>query len=295
MATNSNYTLVSVIIPAYNASKFIKETILSVINQTHNDPEIIVVDDGSSDNTISIVEKLQYKFKRITLIKKQNGGVSSARNAGFKFSHGRFIAFLDADDIWEPDFLEIAVEALAKQKGDIFVSVSRRFAITPNDSGKIHGPNHRFVKHFPKTIIENNPIVPAMVLLQRHAVDKVGAFGNDLTCWEDWDYWLRCVKHGLKFVFYIERPLVHYRETANSRSSDQFHGFLRCAETLKGREINGLATPFFVRKMRAKWLRRRGKIENHKGKALNYIGQAFLLAPWDLSNAAWYLIRLIKG
>lgn len=104
--------LVSVIIPVYNAEKFIEQTIRSVLNQTLQDFEIIVLNDGSNDSSGEIIQCLQKEDKRIIYIPKTNSGVSDTRNAGISRANGKYIAFLDADDLWKPDNLEEKIKAL---------------------------------------------------------------------------------------------------------------------------------------------------------------------------------------
>ena len=94
---------VSVIIPAYKAEKYIKATIESVLNQTMEDFEVLVIDDGSPDHQASIVKEVMQKDSRVSYFLKENGGVSSARNFGYKHAKGEFLAFLDADDLWLPN------------------------------------------------------------------------------------------------------------------------------------------------------------------------------------------------
>ena len=101
--------IVSVIIPAYNAERFIPQAIQSVLEQTYQSYEIIVVDDGSTDKTKDILKEFEDK---VCCIYQENQGPSAARNAGIKISQGRYICFLDADDIWTPDKLEVQVEFL---------------------------------------------------------------------------------------------------------------------------------------------------------------------------------------
>jgi glycosyltransferase involved in cell wall biosynthesis len=113
--------LVSVIIPAYNAGAFIKETINSVLAQTYRHWELIVVNDGSGDNTADLVKDLIEKDTRISLISKSNSGVSDTRNKGMEQAKGELIAFLDADDVWLPDNLEKKVSTLAKDPSLGFV------------------------------------------------------------------------------------------------------------------------------------------------------------------------------
>lgn len=99
--------LVSIVIPCYNSSKFVAETIDSVLNQSYKNIELIVVNDGSTDNSLSIIQ--QFTDNRIQLISKENAGVSAARNSGFKKAKGEFIMFLDADDLIDSSFVEKAV------------------------------------------------------------------------------------------------------------------------------------------------------------------------------------------
>lgn len=98
--------LVSVIIPAYNAEKYIEETVFSVLNQTHKELDLIIVNDGSKDNTLAKLNQLKEKDSRITVINKQNSGVCDSRNIGSEKAKGKFITFLDADDVWELTFIE---------------------------------------------------------------------------------------------------------------------------------------------------------------------------------------------
>lgn len=108
---------ISVIIPLYNKEKCIERTVQSVLNQTYKDFELIIVDDGSTDNSLRIVQQLQ--DNRITIYTKPNGGVSSARNFGIEKAHGEYIIFLDADDIMLPDNLKILIELQKKYNTDI--------------------------------------------------------------------------------------------------------------------------------------------------------------------------------
>jgi glycosyltransferase involved in cell wall biosynthesis len=111
--------MVSVIIPAYNAGRFISATLNSAILQTHKNIEIIVVDDGSSDGTVALVEKFQRADERILLYRQSHFGVAAARNLGVQSSHGEFIAFLDADDVWHPTKIRKQHVLLASAAEDV--------------------------------------------------------------------------------------------------------------------------------------------------------------------------------
>jgi len=115
--------LVSIITPIYNGAKYISETIESVIKQTYPNWEMIIVDDGSKDNSAEIIRIYEKKDERIKLVQQANGGSASARNNGIRLAKGRYIALLDADDIWEKDFLKSQL-ALIKEKQAIVVHAS---------------------------------------------------------------------------------------------------------------------------------------------------------------------------
>lgn len=117
--------LVSIITPVYNGEKYISETIESVIKQTYLDWEMIVVDDGSKDGSAAIVRRYAEKESRITLLQQPNGGSASARNNGIRYANGQYIALLDSDDLWDPDFLKSQL-ALMKEKNTICVHGSYR-------------------------------------------------------------------------------------------------------------------------------------------------------------------------
>jgi glycosyltransferase involved in cell wall biosynthesis len=111
--------LVSAIIPAYNASRFIRETLDSVVQQTHRDLEIIIVDDGSTDDTVRIVTEIQKKDSRLSLYRQTNQGAAVARNLGIEKSKADFIAFLDADDLWHPTKIEKQHDLLLASSDDV--------------------------------------------------------------------------------------------------------------------------------------------------------------------------------
>ena len=120
-----NNKLVSIITPCYNGGRFIAETINSVLAQTYKEWEMIIVDDGSSDDSAKIVKSFADKDERISLVSQENAGSAAARNNGIRRAKGRFIALLDADDLWDPDFLRQQLRFM-KRKNTICVFSSYR-------------------------------------------------------------------------------------------------------------------------------------------------------------------------
>ena len=113
---------ISVIMPVYNKEKYIEASLRSVLQQSFDDIEILVVDDGSTDRSSEIIDQFADRDPRIRVFHVRNGGVSSARNIGLEHAQGRWIQFLDADDMLEPDYLQNAVQVLEKEKADILFS-----------------------------------------------------------------------------------------------------------------------------------------------------------------------------
>lgn len=181
--------LVSIIIPVYNGEKTIKATIESVLQQTFKDFEIIVIDDGSHDSTLDVINNL--KDERLRVFSYSNAGVSKSRNRGLALAKGEFISFLDADDLWTPDKLETQWKAL-QDNSQAAVAYSWSDWIDESghllrSGGHITANGQVFEQLLVRDFIESgsNP------LIRRQALDEVGEFDSSVTPAEDWDMWLR--------------------------------------------------------------------------------------------------------
>ncbi len=204
---------VSVVLTAYNSMPFLSEALTGVLTQTFKDFEVIIVDDGSTDQTPQWVS--QQEDSRIKFILQSNQGVSAARNAGITNSQGDYIAFLDGDDIWEPTKLEKQVNILDKNPT---VGLVHSWMAVMTENGELTG---RLLISKSKgdvwrKIIEKNMVTPSSTMVRRSCIDKVGLFDQDLTVSEDWDLWIRLAEHYDFEV--IEEPLVRYRQHVNSKS-----------------------------------------------------------------------------
>ena len=198
---------VSVIIPTYNREEFITETINSVLNQTYKDFEIIVVDDGSTDNTKQKLESFKSKIK---LIEQKNSERAIARNNGVKNSKGKYLAFLDSDDIWIKNKLEKQVELL-DSKPEVILTYGQSLRI--NEHGQKIKIAKRQLEGYSGKVFERlllrNFIVSATPIIRREYFDKTEGFQTKYIPYEDWEFWLRFSLLG-KFYFF-NNPFAYYR------------------------------------------------------------------------------------
>lgn len=209
---------VSVIIPTRNSEKYIGEAIESVVAQTYQHLDIIIVDDGSIDNTKEIIKKFIKSYPdKITFTSQKNLGPSSARNKGIVCSKGEYIAFLDSDDIWLKEKLELQIKALNLSKaGLVYTDYYVEELLTGANS-----INHcvTFSRNkFKELFLLQNPVFTSTVLVKRECLKKVGSFDESLHVAEDWDLWLRLFKE-YDFVR-VPVPLVRQRVRKNSQSSE---------------------------------------------------------------------------
>lgn len=202
-ATEETLPLVSVIIPAYNAERFIRQTLESVLAQTYQNIEVLVVDDGSQDQTGEIVREFATRDDRILLLTQPNSGVAAARNLAIQHSNGEFVAPIDADDIWHPQNIEKQVKCIMQADSSVGVVYSWSFDIDEKNqpTGNFHASTiegkvyatllcHYFLGH------------GSCSLIRRNCLDKVNGYNPQLknSC-EDWDLYLRIAEnHEFKAV-----------------------------------------------------------------------------------------------
>jgi glycosyltransferase involved in cell wall biosynthesis len=214
---------VSVITPVFNGAGFIAETIESVLAQTFHDYEMIIIDDGSTDNTADVVKKFTAKHPdKIRYIHQENGGPAKARNHGIKESHGEYIAFLDADDLWMPQRLSKSVEYLDRYH-DVALTHARTIRI--NEKGNKLETVKRATEYlngniFKFLLLRKAHISCLTVMIRKTCLKETGMFDESTQCVavEDRDLWLRIAK---KFkVGFIEDELGYYRVLSSSISRD---------------------------------------------------------------------------
>jgi GT2 family glycosyltransferase len=202
---------VSVVIPAYNAAPYIADTLESVLNQTFSDFEVLVIDDGSIDQTVNIIQNYAAQDPRVHLIVSPvNQGVSNARNLGIRKAIGQWVAFLDADDIWLPQKLAMHVHHLSTNP-DLGMSFAKVEYMSSSGikSGKAAHMRLKQVK--PQHLYyENLTCTPSNVVARRATLEQVGGFERDLRGFEDMDLCLRISCAGWQ-VEGLNQVLVYYR------------------------------------------------------------------------------------
>jgi len=213
-----NKSKVSVIIPTYNRANLLHRAIKSVLNQTWQDLEIIVVDDGSTDNTEEDVKR--FGDQRIRYIRhKKNKGSAVARNYGIKIARGEYIAFQDSDDEWLPEKIEKQMEIFKTAPSKIGVVYTGLWRIENNK--KIYIPSSEISKKegdiHNALFIKNFVTLPSAVV-KKECFKTVGLFDENLPRLQDWDLWIRISKH-YQFKF-IDEPLVISYYTPDSISAD---------------------------------------------------------------------------
>jgi glycosyltransferase involved in cell wall biosynthesis len=210
---------VSVIMPAYNVERYLGEAIESVLAQTYTDFELVIVDDGSTDNSRMIAERYRAEHPdRIVVVSQQNRGLAGARNTALGVASGRVFALLDSDDGWAPTFLESQMRVLDAHEDVAIVSgnaINRGGAEDGRPARPVPDPRPALDLI---TILRDETAVFIMSLFRREVVDRVGGFDEEFRTNEDYDFWIRAAFAGFGFLRNPE-PLGFYRRHANSLSA----------------------------------------------------------------------------
>lgn len=218
---NSHYIMkfnnakISVIIPTYNSARYICETIDSVLSQTYKNFEILVIDDGSTDNTRN---RLKQYENSINYTYKKNEGVSIARNYGIEKAKGEYLAFLDSDDIWKPTKLEKQINTIENQSEAIACfTLTEYFDESGNVVNKSEFPNYADLT---EALLLYSCVIgpPSSFMMHRSIFEKIGGFDPNFSQCADWDMWLRLTKFGK--VICLDEYLVQYRHHANNMSKN---------------------------------------------------------------------------
>ncbi|PZO14602.1 MAG: glycosyl transferase family 2 [Leptolyngbya foveolarum] len=226
--------LVSVIIPAYNAERFIARTLSSVLKQTYQNLEIIIVDDGSNDGTAEIIQQYQKIDNRLILLQQANAGVAAARNLAICHAKGELIAPLDADDIWYPQNIEKQVQCMMAASARVGLVYAWSVDLDKEDAlvGRVQAS--RIEGQVYTTLLLHDFIANASsVLMRRCCLDKVGDYDSSLKAncgqgGEDWEIYLR-IAEDYEFKV-VPEFLIGYRKLPDSMSKD-------CDQMAKSRQL----------------------------------------------------------
>ena len=221
---------VSVIIPAYNVAPYIGETLESVFAQTFTDYEVILVNDGSSD-TNELESALEPYASRLRYFKQENSGASAARNLGLRAAHGEFIAFLDADDLWLPNYLEEQLKFLREHDYDVVCADAMIFGDSL-EAGRTYmewlmdtAPPAGKVT-FLDLVSGERSLITSGLVARRELIFEVGLFDEALRNAQDFDLWLRLARHGAHLAYH-RQLLLRYRCRQNSLTGDATNSIAR--------------------------------------------------------------------
>jgi glycosyltransferase involved in cell wall biosynthesis len=255
---------VTVVIPTYNRSLLLLEALASVFSQTFQNFEVVIVDDGSTDDTASV---LKPHASQLHYVKLPHGGEASARNRGIREARTRYVAFLDSDDLWEPQFLESVIGHLNKHPEIALVSTvcqvfpggMRRPRLS---SPIVHG-------HCYPLLYARNLVTASAVVVKRSCFEQIGFFNETLDQATDYDMWLRIAK--IYQIAILNEPLCRWRaHTGNASRSEVRHR--ECALQVVSAHSNH---PSLTEKLR----------RSRRSRLLTSLGRAYLKAG-DLDNAS---------
>ncbi len=214
--------LFSIIIPCYNQAIYLSDCLDSIITQSEENWEAIIINDGSTDNTNLIAKEYCLKDRRIKYFEKKNGGLSSARNEGIKNVSGRRIIFMDSDDYFYPNCFAEINKTLTHTISDDYLVVTYGYSHITTDKKKVlHSVVYPTNSHLLPSLFYGNIGPPNSICVSKLLCDHAGFFDENLKSVEDWDYWLRVAKSGA-LLKEIKLPLVYYRYVKNSMSRNAF-------------------------------------------------------------------------
>lgn len=230
---------VSIITPSWNSEKYIGKTIASVQKQTYSNWEMIIVDDCSTDKTVEVVEEISKKDSRIKLLRQRiNAGAAKARNRSLSETSGRYIAYLDADDIWKPSKLETQIEFMKAQNCGFSCT---SYEVIDDEGNALNKEVHMLPSVDYVGFLTNNLLQTVGIMIDTSVVDKKYLVMPDIRRRQDAATWLQVLKAGYK-CYGINEVLAEYRRTENSLSSNKI-------KAVKGvwslyRDIEKLSLPF---------------------------------------------------
>lgn len=280
--------------PTYNRAHLLERSVKSVLEQSYKDLELIIVDDGSTDNTEELVKKWQKEDSRIRCIKhKENKGLAAGRNTGARAARYDFIANQDSDDLWLPQKLEREVKILSAAGSKVGVAYSR--VVKKMRGGeKIYIPSDG---HHPKEgdihrkLLEANFITMQTSLMKKECFERVGGFDETLRDIEDWDFWIRVSKY-YKFIYIPEIgvEIEIFLDSLTSNQKKRLGGrediFLKHYDEFKRYPVIFSKHAYSVGHTYA--------LMGDRDKAGKYLGESFRAGPFSIKTAlAFFLVLFL--
>ena len=228
---------VSIVVTCYNYGQFVASCLASIQQQIFADFEVIVVDDGSTDNSVQQIQPF-LQDSRFRCITQTNGGQANAKNRGIKEASAEFIAFLDADDIWAPEKLSKQMHLFARQ--EVGVVYSRAIHIDPEGAAIVMTPLGKFLQPQRRQVTDylfyDNFVPFSSAIVRKSCFDSLGLFDESLAMGIDWDRWLR-ISTTYEFD-YCEEPFLFYRVGHSGQMSKNLLERIRCADRIMAKFIN---------------------------------------------------------
>lgn len=290
--------MISVIIPLYNKEKRITQTLRSVLSQTYNDFEIVIVDDGSTDGSVAEVEK--FHDSRIRLIRQENAGVSAARNRGVKEARGKYVAFIDADDEWKPEYLEYQYQLTldfpeCKVFASNYVFCDVQGVVSPTILNKLpfKGETGLLVNYFEVAAASHPPIWTSAVMIDRETFMETGGFPVGIKSGEDLLTWARLACRN-KIAFSRRALAVFNAEGYDAREKPKR---LPAEIDIVGRELVELLKEYktpYLREYIALWHKMRSSIYMRLRMRRKSVKEALIGLRYNPLNLKLYVFVLLN-
>ncbi len=282
-------SMVSVIIPTYNRREFITIALNSVVAQTFQDYEIVVIDDGSTDGTREVLAPYQHVVRYFY---QENRGIAAARNRGIREAQGEYLAFLDSDDYWLPSKLERQI-ACFKANPHFGMVATRCSSITPQ--GTFRKRNRPGTSGWIlQDLFTANFIRTSSAMVTRECLNTTGLFDESLPECEEYDLWLRIAAHYP--IGFINEPLTVYTDNPRGVSTDSLFGRLQRLRVLEKEYLRERIPPALYRKRMASnyhYLGRHYLNRGNHAEAKRYLKRSVALAPYNAKHLVYYVLSLI--
>lgn len=279
---------VSVVIPVFNGEEDLSGAIDSVLRQTEGDVEVIVVNDGSTDSTADVIASFGDRVRGVHQANLGPGGLAKTRNNGVRASTGEWIAFLDHDDLWEPEKLSRQLEVAHQQCADVVYTNARNFGDIHRVADLRSDPATMPEGDLFDALLLDNFIVMSSAMMKRSLFDTIGGFTEDPVLAEDWDLWLKAAASGSVFAA-VRDPVTLYRWRPGSFSKNHKRmrqlrrlAIQRAIDTDRGREL-----PWSVRRKAlarvescSAWF----LASSSPQKAICWYARALVYWPFDLNG-----------